>query len=186
MIYLGLWLLVLGVSAVQAANIHQQTEGWCSPAVGQTGGNVIITCQGVDPQVLQRVNERLNKANPDLQQKTHEANEWIRKFNELSRQVATNQDKNLAQETRALLRQGKLEEADTRLRQSTISMAQFQALQPGMSYQEVVRVVGCPGEEISRGESILGYIWRNTDLSMVSVVFINGRMHNASQSGLQK
>src|SRR5262245_29544871 len=100
MIYLGLWLLVLGVSAVQAANIHQQTEGWCSAAVGQTGSNVIITCQGVDPQVLQRVNERLNKANPDLQQKTHEANEWIRKFNELSRQVATNQDKNLAQETR--------------------------------------------------------------------------------------
>jgi hypothetical protein len=173
---------------VEAASFNQQTYGWCSPAVGQTEGNVTITCHGIDPQAMQLLNERLNTSNLDLQQKTREANELIRTINELSRQVETPQDKKLAQETRALLRQGKLEEeeADTRLRQSEISMAQFQALQTGMRYQDVVRVLGRPGEEVSRGESVLGYIWRNTDMSLVTVVFINGRMHTASQSELYK
>ena len=55
-----------------------------------------------------------------------------------------------------------------------------------MSYQEVVRVFGRPGEEVGRGENFLGYVWRNADLSMVTVVFINGRMHNAGQSGLHE
>jgi hypothetical protein len=45
MIYLVLWLLVLGVSAAQAQTIIQDTYGWCSPAVGQAGGNVTINCQ---------------------------------------------------------------------------------------------------------------------------------------------
>ena len=62
MIYLGLWLLVLGVSAAEAASITQTTEGWCSPAVGQTGGNVTSICQGVDPKALQRLNELLNRS----------------------------------------------------------------------------------------------------------------------------
>jgi hypothetical protein len=84
MIYLGIWLLVLGASAAHAASITQQTQGWCSPAVGQTGGNVTITCQGVDPHAMQRLNERLSKKDLDLQEKTREANEWARKYRELS------------------------------------------------------------------------------------------------------
>jgi hypothetical protein len=87
MIYLGLWLLVLGVSGMQAASIIQQTEGWCSPAVGQTGGNVTITCQGGDPKALETLNRDLgltkgllHLTKEQLDQKTKEANEWYRKY----------------------------------------------------------------------------------------------------------
>jgi hypothetical protein len=61
MIYLGLWLLVLGVSCVQAASFFQQTEERCSPAIGQTGGNVTVTinCPGVDPKALDALNREL-------------------------------------------------------------------------------------------------------------------------------
>jgi hypothetical protein len=81
MIYLELWLLVLSLSAAQAASITQQTDGSCSPAVGQTGGNVTImlNCPGVDPKVLQRLNEDFNKQGRELQETKRKVDEWARK-----------------------------------------------------------------------------------------------------------
>jgi hypothetical protein len=158
MIYLGLWLLVLGVSAAQAASIIQQTEGWCSPAVGRTVGNVTITmnCQGVDPKALDALNRdlgltkgQLRLTNQQLEQKTKEADEWARKYRELSQQAEAIQDNKLTAQAKALLSEGKLEEADTLLKRSAISMAQYHAIQTGpetgMSYPEVVKVLGRPG-----------------------------------------
>jgi hypothetical protein len=62
----ALWLVALSMFALQAQaavmeTITQTTTGWCSPAVGQTGGNVTIICQGVDPKALARLNELLDK-----------------------------------------------------------------------------------------------------------------------------
>ena len=112
MISLGLWLLVLGVSTVQAATITQTTAGWCSPAVGQTQGNVTITCQGVDPKALARLNELLDKKDLELQEKIREAEDWTRKYQEVSQRLAeAGQDDELARQARTLLREGKLEEA---------------------------------------------------------------------------
>jgi hypothetical protein len=62
----AVWLVVLSVLAFQAQaaileTITQTTTGSCSPAVGQAGGNVTITCQGLDDQALARLNEFLDK-----------------------------------------------------------------------------------------------------------------------------
>ena len=61
-----MWLVVLSVVVLQARaavmeTITQTTTGSCSPAVGQAGGNVTITCQGLDDQALARLNEFLDK-----------------------------------------------------------------------------------------------------------------------------
>jgi hypothetical protein len=168
----GAVVLVLGVSAAQAASITQQTYGGCSPAVGQTGGNVTIHCG--DPQIEQRLNERLNKMNLDLQQKTREAYELSRKVNELSRQVEALKDNKLIQENRALLRQGKLEEADALLKRSVISRAHFQNIKDGMSLQQVVGILGRHGVEGPSAGSVISYSWHNPDLSMGVVTFNNG------------
>jgi hypothetical protein len=202
MIYLGLWLLVLGVSAAQAASIIQQTEGWCSPAVGRTVGNVTITmtCQGVDPKALDALNRdlgltkgQLRLTNQQLEQKTKEANEWARKYRELSQQAEAIQDNKLTPQAKALLSEGKLEEADTLLKRSAISMAQYHAIQTGpetgMSYPEVVKVLGRPGVEHGRSEhpsvTVVNYMWRNADGSGLAIVSTNSRAGSKSQSGLR-
>jgi hypothetical protein len=118
MTYLGLWLLVLGVPTAQATSLTQKTEGWCSPAVGQTQGNVTISCQGLDPKALQRLNELLDKKDLELQDKIREAEEWTRKYHELSQRLAEEgKDNALARKAQALFREGKLEEAGALLDQ---------------------------------------------------------------------
>jgi Tetratricopeptide repeat len=110
MIYLGLWILVLGVSVAQTASVTQTTEGWCSPAVGQTHGDVTIIC-GLDPKVERRLNELLDKKDLELQEKIREAEEWTRKYHELSQRLAeAGKDSELARQAEALLKEGKLEE----------------------------------------------------------------------------
>jgi hypothetical protein len=194
MICLGLWFLVLGVSVAQAASIIQQTEGPCSPTVGQTGGNVNITmnCPGVDPQAVEALNRdlgltkgQLRLTNQQLEQKTKEANEWTRKYHELSQRADVLQDNKLTPQAKAFVREGKLEEADTLLKRSTISMAQYHAIQPGMSYEEVVKILGRLGVEAGRTENFVDYTWRNPDWSMIAVGFPNGRAGAKHQAGLR-
>jgi hypothetical protein len=192
MISLGLWLLALGVSVAQAPSIFQQTQGYCSPAVGQTGGNVTITCQGVDPKALEVLNRdlgltrgQLRLTKDQLEQKTKEADEWARKYHELSQQAAMIRDPNLTPRAKALVQEGKLGEADALLKRSTISMAQYHAIQDGMSSEEVVRILGRPGVEDGRAGNVAGYSWRNADGSLISVTFINGREGSKTQAGLR-
>jgi tetratricopeptide (TPR) repeat protein len=123
--YLWLWMAILGVSVAQAGTIHQTTEGWCSPAVGHTGGHVIITCQGVDPKALQRLNELLDQKDLELQDKIREAEEWTRKYHDLSQRLAaTSLNSVPAQEAKALLAEGRLEAAGKMLFTEAYSMAQ--------------------------------------------------------------
>jgi hypothetical protein len=191
MIALGVWVLVLGVAAAQAPGIHQQTQGPCSPVIGQTGGNVNVTinCPGVDPKALEALNRelgltqgQLRLTNQQLERKTKEANEWARKYQELSQQAQMTQDKRLGRQAEALLRDGKLEEAKTLLKLPMITMAQYHAIQEGMSYPEVVKILGRPGEEMTRSPGVVGYVWQNADFSSVVVVFINDRVHTKGPS----
>ena len=131
----AVWLVVLSVFflQVQAAvveTITQTTTGSCSPTVGQAGGNVTITCQGLDDQALARLNEfldkkfaadnktatrlheLLDKKDLELAAKIREAEEWAQKYRELEQRLATQgQDEPLAQLAKALLKEGKLDEA---------------------------------------------------------------------------
>ena len=115
MMSLWLWWVVLGASVTQAATLPsmtQKTEGWCSPAVGHTQGDVTIICQGVDPKALQRLNELLDKKDLELQEKIREAEEWTRKYHELSQRLAEEgRDNALARQAEDLLKAGNLEEA---------------------------------------------------------------------------
>jgi hypothetical protein len=195
MTYHGLWVLVLGVSVVQAPSIHQQTEWWCSPTIGQTGGNVtmIMNCQGVDPRAMDALNKELGLTKGQLRlteelkdQMTRKADEYARKYYELLRRSQATQDKQLGRQAETLVREGKLKEADTLLRQPpAITTAQYQAIQPGISYQQVIKILGRPGEEAGRSEGMVSYIWKNADFSMLVVVFIDGRVHSMAPSGLR-
>src|SRR5262245_56219861 len=108
--------MVLGVSGTMASSIasvtDQRTEGWCSPAVAHTGGNVTITCEGVNPQALQRLNELIGQKDLQLQEKIREAEEWSRRYHQLSQVLAMgSSDDARARGAKALLEEGKLEEA---------------------------------------------------------------------------
>ena len=111
------WLVMLGVFALQAQaavmeTITQTTTGWCSPAVGLTGGNVTINCQGVDPKALVRLNELLDKKDLELQAKIRDAEEWTQKYRDLHQRLTEEgRDDALAQQAKKLLEEGKLEEA---------------------------------------------------------------------------
>jgi tetratricopeptide (TPR) repeat protein len=114
-----LWLLlvVLGVSTTMASSTasatDQRTEGWCSPAVAHTGGNVTITCEGVHPKALQRLNELLDQRDLQLQGKIREAEERSRRYQQLSQVLAMEApDGAPARKAKALLEEGKLAEAD--------------------------------------------------------------------------
>ena len=111
------WLIMLGVFALQAQAAAmetrtQTTTGWCSPAVGQTAGNVTINCQGVDPKALARLNELLDKKDLELQAKIRDAEEWAQKYRDLHQRLTEEgRDDALAQQAKKLLEEGKLEEA---------------------------------------------------------------------------
>jgi hypothetical protein len=192
MIFLGLWLLVLGVSATEAGSFYQVTYGSCSPAIGQTGGNVTVICQGIDPQAMDALNRelgltkgQLRLTDQQLEQKIKEANELARKYQDLSRQFETLQDNKLTSQGKALLNDWKLEQADNLLKRSSISRAQFLTINDGMSYQDVVRILGRPGVEGVSAGSVVNYSWHNPDMSMAVVAFNNGRVFGKNPGNLR-
>ncbi len=112
-------LLVIFAEAAPAvtAQVEQSTTGWCSPAQNGSGNTVI--CNGVDPRAVNRLNELLDRMSLDLEQKTAEANDWARRYNELNAQLeetkkqleAKGEDSTLVETAQDLLHEGKLEEA---------------------------------------------------------------------------
>jgi tetratricopeptide (TPR) repeat protein len=104
----------MGVTAVSAQSpaITQSTQGWCRPTGGQAGGNLTIVCQGVSPQALKRLNELLGKKDIELQTKIEEAETWAQRYRDLQdRLTQEGQDNSLSQTAKALLEEGKFEEA---------------------------------------------------------------------------
>jgi hypothetical protein len=64
-----------------------------------------------------------------------------------------------------------------------LTMAQYNAVQTGMTYQEVVKIMGRPGEEVMRGDIVV-YMWKNADGTNLNVTFRNNRVLNKAQAGL--
>jgi len=112
----GVVLLVISlVVAPRAAaqSIVQESQGSCSPAVAGFGGIPQITCPGVDPKALARLNELLIiQKGPELLQKIEEATEWAEKYRDLSAGLAaTADDRQLTQQARDLIVRGEFEKA---------------------------------------------------------------------------
>lgn len=94
---------------------------------------------------------------------------------------------------------GSLSQSDSSISSITtekVTLEQFQKIEVGMSYQEVVQIIGSEGEEISRNkiEGIPGvmdlietvmYQWINVDGSNMNAIFQNDKLFQKSQFGLK-
>jgi hypothetical protein len=69
-----------------------------------------------------------------------------------------------------------------------ITYSEYQQIENGMSYQEVVNIIGEDGEELSNtvlGDlTILMYQWINSDFSNMTATFENDKLTSKSQFGL--
>jgi hypothetical protein len=71
-----------------------------------------------------------------------------------------------------------------------VNLAKYQAVQTGMAKWQVVSVLGCEGEELSRsdiaGFSTVVYMWRGASLGgNMNVTLQNGRVAVKAQFGLR-
>ena len=70
-----------------------------------------------------------------------------------------------------------------------VTQAEFLQIQNGMSYEEVQRIIGAPGQEMSRsdvaGINTVMYQWINRGGSNMNAMFQNGKLVQKAQFGLQ-
>jgi hypothetical protein len=70
-----------------------------------------------------------------------------------------------------------------------VTLAEYDSIQDGMSYQQVCNTVGAMGVEVLQaggsGYSTSSYLWVNSDDSRMSVAFLNGKMFFKAQKGLR-
>jgi Domain of Unknown Function with PDB structure (DUF3862) len=68
-----------------------------------------------------------------------------------------------------------------------MSLDEFNQIQNGMSYDQVVQIVGGPGELVSEVGSAQVYMWVGFSSSAganANVTFYNGRVQGKAQAGL--
>jgi hypothetical protein len=71
-----------------------------------------------------------------------------------------------------------------------VSKAQYAALKSGMSYAQVVSILGCEGDELSSSEfsgySTVMYMWEGDSFGAnMNVMLLNGKLVNKAQFGLE-
>jgi hypothetical protein len=65
-----------------------------------------------------------------------------------------------------------------------VTVEKYNKIEVGMSYNEVRRIVGVHGEELSRTDGGRMICWKNSDGSNMTVIFINELVHTKAQYGL--
>lgn len=80
------------------------------------------------------------------------------------------------------------------MKQVTVTRKEYARIQHGMSYREVVEIIGSSGEELSSnridGQGAMDdihtemYMWQNGDGSNMNAIFQNNRLFQKSQFGL--
>ena len=69
-----------------------------------------------------------------------------------------------------------------------VTRADYESVRTGMSYEQVLSIVGTPGVELSRsdiaGYTTVMYSWKNSNGSNMNAMFQNGRLVNKAQFGL--
>jgi hypothetical protein len=70
-----------------------------------------------------------------------------------------------------------------------VTLAEYNALSEGMSYEDAVGIIGEPGEELSRtdlaGYTTVMYQWPNTNGSNMNAMFQNDQLVSKAQFGLK-
>ena len=69
-----------------------------------------------------------------------------------------------------------------------MTKAEYDQIREGMTYEEVRRVIGAAGEEVSRsdiaGFTTVMYSWSNSNGSNMNAMFQNNALMNKAQFGL--
>ncbi len=69
-----------------------------------------------------------------------------------------------------------------------LTIAQYEKIRNGMTYKQVVDILGSEGEELSRSEmgknKTIIYIWKDENFSSISAIFFNDKLMSKSKSGL--
>ncbi len=107
-------LVLLAAQAAQApAVVRQTTTGWCSPIISNVVGNVKVTCIGVDPRALVKLNAKLNKTSEELIAKIDLANDWAARYHELeARLSAPGSHAELSRQAESYIQAGELDKAE--------------------------------------------------------------------------
>lgn len=70
-----------------------------------------------------------------------------------------------------------------------VTLAEYEQIREGMTYEQVKTIIGTPGQELSRsdlaGYTTVMYSWSNTNGSNMNAMFQNGRLVNKAQFGLR-
>lgn len=73
--------------------------------------------------------------------------------------------------------------------QRTVTKADYEKIQSGMTLAEVEQLLGRPGEEINSNEiggfKTQGFIWKNQDFSNLTLVIQNGAVTSKAQTNLK-
>lgn len=124
----GMWIATVGFAAFGASSlspsaqepgpIKQASSGWCSPTVKNVVGDLVIICRGVNPALLERLNEQLRGTESTLDEKIKRADDWVVRYNELASALSSRgDDSGLAASAAELLKAGDLAGAERILRQ---------------------------------------------------------------------
>jgi len=74
-------------------------------------------------------------------------------------------------------------------RPQIVTLAEYHKIEDGMSYQQVVNIIGEPGKELSRsdiaGYTTVMYSWSNSGGSNMNAMFQNDKLVNKAQFGLR-
>jgi len=69
-----------------------------------------------------------------------------------------------------------------------VTAAEFDMIREGMTYQQVVGIIGAPGEQMSSsdiaGYRTVMYSWTNSSGSNMNAMFQNGKLIQKAQFGL--
>ncbi|MDR6225131.1 DUF3862 domain-containing protein [Desmospora profundinema] len=72
---------------------------------------------------------------------------------------------------------------------TTLTMDKYNQIENGMSYDEVVEIIGFEGEENSQNEvagvKTVMYTWQNSDGSNMNAIFQDDKLNSKSQFGLK-
>jgi hypothetical protein len=164
------------VSVAHADTVTQTTQGWCSPAVADTKGNVTINCQGVDPRALQRLNELLDKKDLELADKIKEANDWAQKYHDLLAAAADDP------ELQKLIKGGELEKAGTILDQQIEQQEAVTDRLAGNHFQraQVFSLQFLPVEALPHFEKAYRYRPENTEYALAYAVALQTQNDHAA------
>jgi hypothetical protein len=67
----------------------------------------------------------------------------------------------------------------------TVTKEMYKKIETGMTYQEVVAIMGAEGEETINSGSMIIYMWANPDGTSLNATFMDGKVEAKAQFGLQ-